>query len=209
MTPKSLFAVLAGSGVGIVAAVGFRGRTSEADPPSLAPAAARPLESPSETRALVTAPQARDERAAADVAVVTAPAQPAPSAAPQAPAAPSAPPAPEDDVPIATKEEFEAAAIACDEKDAGACRRAAAAAELGAVVQKDVGRAKTFRKVELTVIVRGCEKGAVASCLTLADRYLRGDGVARSERTATALIEHTKELCSRRHDDACRNVPSN
>jgi hypothetical protein len=98
----------------------------------------------------------------------------------------------ETDPPLASPEEFEAAAIACDEKDAGACRRAAAASELGTVVPKDLERAKTFRKVELTVLVRGCEKGAVAECLTLADRYLRGEGLAQRTRRSRSSI--TKAL---------------
>ena len=37
----------------------------------------------------------------------------------------------------------------------------------------------------------------------------RGDGVAASERTATALIEHAREVCARRPEDACRNLPKN
>jgi TPR repeat protein len=110
---------------------------------------------------------------------------------------------------ITSKDEFQAAAVACDEKDAGACRRAARAVELGEVVPKDLARAKTFRRVELTVLVRGCEKNSVEACVTLADRYLRGEGVAPSERTAAALIDHAREICERHPEDACRNVPKN
>jgi hypothetical protein len=189
MKSTSLFAVLIGSGVGVVAAIGGRGRP-EVEPPPLPPVAAKPVAP--RLGAPATSPSEKVEH---DIA-----------AAPEKPVRES--PA-ETDPPIASPEEFEAAAIACDEKDAGACRRAAAASELGAVVPKDLERAKTFRKVELTVLVRGCEKGSVAECLTLADRYLRGEGVARNERTALALIEHTRELCARRPSDACRDVPEN
>ena len=113
------------------------------------------------------------------------------------------------ELPIQSREELEAAAVACEAKDAGACRRAAEAAELGEVAAKDPERAKRLRKIELTLLVRGCEKSSPLACLTLADRYLRGDGVEQSERTATALIEHTKELCSRKPDEACRSIPRN
>jgi hypothetical protein len=74
-------------------------------------------------------------------------------------------------------------------------------------VAKDLERAKTLRRVELTILVRKCEKGGVEECLTLADRYLRGDGLEKNERTAEALIEHTKEICARRPVAACSAVP--
>jgi hypothetical protein len=77
------------------------------------------------------------------------------------------------------------------------------------VVPKDEARAKTFRKVELTALVRACEKGGVDACLVLADRYLRGDGLERNERTASALIEHTKTLCAKKLEPACQRVPTN
>ncbi|HEX6275545.1 MAG TPA: hypothetical protein VFZ53_21035 [Polyangiaceae bacterium] len=186
MTSKAVIAVLAGAGVGVVAAVGLRSRT----PPSPSPNPPAPA------------------RAASELAVATKTSAPAP-VGPEVPETSPLPAAPDDDVPIATKEEFQAAAVACEEKDAGACRRAATAADVGTVVPKDAKRAKTFRRIELTTIVRGCEKGAVAACVTLADRYLRGDGVAQNERTATALIDHAREICSRKPDDACRGVPAN
>ncbi len=187
MKPASLVAVLIGSGVGVAAAIGGRAGSKTEQPP-LPPASARPVSEP-----------AIAEHAHA--------AQPAASGAPAVANLEEFPV--ENDRPIGSKEEFEAAAIACDEKDAGACRRAASAVELGAVVPKDIERAKTFRKVELTVLVRNCEKGVVEACLTLADRYLRGDGLARNERTATALIEHARDLCSRSTEAACQSVPKN
>ena len=185
------------------AAIGWRSAPHDAKPPPLAPAAARPfdLDAEAPTQAASTQPNA----------AVSALGEPSPAsqAAALPPASVASPTPIEGEAPIASKEEFEAAAIACDEKDAGACRRAAAAAELGAVVRKDPERAKTFRRVELTVLVRGCEKRSVEACLTLADRYLRGDGVTQNERTATALVEHIKEICALRPEDACRNVPAN
>jgi TPR repeat protein len=174
--------VLTGAGVGIAAAIVERGAT-ESDPPPLPPAAAEPVAAPS-----------------------AAPA-PTPAVSAQASSAPASEPFPPAEPAIASPAEFEAAAIACDEKDAGACRRAAAAADLGTVVRKDPERARTFRKVELTIVVRACEKGNVDACLALADRYLRGDGLEQNDRTATALIAHAKEICSRRPEDACKNVP--
>jgi hypothetical protein len=182
MKPTSVVAMLVGSGMGVaIAVVGYGG--DESEPPPLPPAAARPV-----PKKAVAEPVRSPAAALAEF-----PAEPFPSA----------------DRPIGSREEFEAAAIACDEKDARACRRAATAADLGAVTPKDPERAKTFRKVELTIVVRACEKGAVEACLTLADRYLRGDGLEQNERTATALIEHTRELCARRPEDACQNVPKN
>jgi len=207
MTPKSLIAVLAGAGVGVFAAIGWRRAPDDQKPPPLAPAAARPFELPH------AEPPAQAARSEPNVpSPARAEASPAPlPVVPSASTPPSVTPlmALDGEVPIASEEEFEAAAIACDAKDAGACHRAAAAAELGVVVRKDPERAKTFRRVELTVLVRGCEKRSVVACLTLADRYLRGDGVAQSDRTATALVEHTKEICAKRPEDACRNVPTN
>ena len=206
MKTKSLIAVLAGAGVGVFAGIGFRGAPDDAKPPPLAPVAARPID----LHAAAPSRATRTEPSAAGSA--HAEASPASESAPSValPPAPVVYPIPlESEVPIASKAEFEAAAIACDAKDAAACRRAAAAAELGAVVQKDRELANRFRRVELTVLVRGCEKRSVEACLTLADRYLRGDGVGQSERTATALVEHCKEICARRPEDACRNVPAN
>jgi len=185
MKQATVLAVLTGAGVGIAAAIVERGAT-ESDPPPLPPAAALPVA----------------ERTVASAGAI------APVVSAQASSSPASDTFPPAERAIATPEEFEAAAIACDEKDAGACRRAAAAADLGAVVRKDPERAKTFRKVELTIVVRACEKGGVEACLALADRYLRGDGLEQNDRTATALIAHAKVLCSRRPEDACRNVPT-
>jgi hypothetical protein len=188
MKPTSLFAVLLGSGVGVAAAIGGYAGTRD-EPPPLSPAAARPLD----TRGKEPPPRRHEE-----------PTKSAPSAAVSSEGTP-----PDDDLPIRTKEEFQAAAIACDKKDAGACRRAAIASELGDVVPKDRARAKTFRKVELTALVRACEKSGVEACLVLADRYLRGDGLTQSDRTATALIEHAKTLCAKKLEPACGRVPTN
>jgi TPR repeat protein len=185
MKQATLLAVLTGAGVGIAAAIVERG-ASEGDPPPLPPAVAQPVEEPNVPPAEAKTP------------AVSASASSSPASEPFPPAEPA----------IASPEEFEAAAIACDEKDAGACRRAAAAADLGTVVRKDPERARTFRKVELTIVVRACEKGNVEACLALADRYLRGDGLEQNDRTATALIAHAKELCARRPEDACKNVPT-
>ena len=188
MRPTSLFAVLFGSGVGVAAAIG--GHTGTRDqPPELGPAAAQPVQARHEA----SPPSQRD----------------APRKTAASSASPAEGPPLEDDPPIRSKEEFQAAAIACDEKDAGACRRAALASELGDVVPKDLARAKTFRRVELTVLVRACEKGGVDACLVLADRYLRGEGLAQSDRTATALIDHARELCAKKLEPACGRVPSN
>jgi hypothetical protein len=63
--------------------------------------------------------------------------------------------------------------------------------------------------VELTALVRACEKGGVDACLVLADRYLRGDGLAQSDRTATALIEHARTLCEKKLEPACARLPTN
>jgi len=197
MASRSLVAVIFGLTVGIATAVAFRERATE-DAPPLPPAAARPIEgsAPASTPPPPELP-----------ALVIASAAPATSA--PATSAPSVPTPTDVEAAITSKDEFQAAAVACDEKDAGACRRAARAVELGEVVPKDLGRAKTFRRVELTVLVRGCEKNSVEACLILADRYLRGEGVAPSERTAAALIDHAREICERHPEDACRNVPKN
>jgi TPR repeat protein len=191
MKTTSLFAVLFGSGVGVAAALGGRAGVPD-EPPPLPAAAVRPLDVRNE-------PARKSERGERD----------GPERSVLPPVVPPAEAPPEADQPVRSKEEFQAAAVACDEKDAGACRRAARASELGEVVPKDEARAKTFRKVELTALVRACEKGGVDACLVLADRYLRGDGLERNERTASALIEHTKTLCAKKLEPACQRVPTN
>lgn len=148
---------MVGSGIGVGAAL-FGRETEKSEPaPLLAPAAARPFEAPAERTAPAVASRTMEEKSA--------------------PSASSAPPRTlvENDPPITSQTEYEAAALACEGKDASACRRAARACETGEVVAKDLDRAKTLRRVELTILVRKCEKGSVEECLTLADRYLRGD----------------------------------
>lgn len=89
------------------------------------------------------------------------------------------------------------AELSCYDKKPEACRLAAEAYRAGAVVAADPEKARTFLKVELTYLVRGCEKRLIAACLRLAERYARGEGLPENASTAEQLLVHVKELCAR------------
>lgn len=186
MNQGNVYAVLLGTGVGVAVALLQREGARESPPP-LPPAAAQPFPSERERRAEVAA---RPETSVS----------PDPSAVESATS--HGVPTPLEE-PIASQQELGAAVLACEKRDAGACRRAALAAENGTVAPKDLALAKRLRRIELTLIVRACEKSSVEACLALADRYARGDGLARNERTARALHEHVRTLCARRPEPAC------
>jgi len=184
-------AVVFGAAAGV--ALALVRKTDE--PPPLAPAAARPLATiPVAAAAPAPAPPA------AALPGATATASPGSSAS-SAPAASAGgvvlkPPAPLP--PITTPDELTAAEIKCYQKDPEACGRAADAYEAGRMVPRDAERARNYRKVELTQLVRGCERDSPNSCLVLAERYQSGDGVARSTRQAAALVDRARTLCRRK-----------
>lgn len=182
---------------GAAAGVGLALARKAEDPPPLPPAAARPLAAPA-------APAAPPAAVAAAVIPSASPSASPGSETPAAPgsAAPVAsgsvvlkppPPLP----PITTPDELTAAEIKCYQKDPEACRRAADAYEAGRMVPRDAERARNYRKVELTQLVRGCERDSPSFCLVLAERYQSGDGVARSTRQAAALVDRARTLCRR------------
>jgi hypothetical protein len=174
--------------LGAAAGVGLALVRRAGEPPPLAPAAARPL---------ATVPTAVAPPASA-LPVVTAPAASAsvPTAGPSASGATVQAPTPLP--PIATPDQLTAAEIKCYQKDPEACRRAADAYEAGRIVPRDAERARNYRKVELTQLVRGCERDSPAACIVLSERYQSGDGVVRSARQAAALVDRARTLC-RRH----------
>jgi TPR repeat protein len=78
--------------------------------------------------------------------------------------------------------------------------------EAGQLVPRDAARAETYRKVELTQLVRQCEKRKPAACTRLAARYAAGDGVGKDERKARQLNAHARELCARRPSEGCDSL---
>jgi TPR repeat protein len=182
---------------GAAAGVGLALVRKADDPPPLAPAAARPLATPTVSAAPPATPASGAP--AADLVAVADNVPPPPSAA----AAPSGsaglvlkPPAPLP--PITTPDELTAAEIKCYQKEPEACRRAADAYEAGRMVPRDAERARNYRKVELTQLVRNCERDSPNACLVLGERYQSGDGVARSTRQAAALVDRARTLCRRK-----------
>jgi hypothetical protein len=178
--------------LGAAAGVGLALARKSDDPPPLAPAAARPL-------ATMPAAVAPPASAAAVRPAGTGTENPASSSRGAPPASAGGlvlkPPTPLP--PITTPDELTAAEVKCYQKDPEACRRAADAYEAGRMVPRDAERARNYRKVELTQLVRGCERDSPNSCLVLAERYQSGDGVARSTRQAAALVDRARTLCRR------------
>jgi TPR repeat protein len=196
MRKATLIAVVVGGAAGAAAALA-RMPSPPAAPeipaPELRPAAALPTPTPARPAA-EPAPTA-----AAAALAVTAPSA---SAAPDKAEAP--PPA---TPPVSTRYELTGYEIACyEKKDPGACRAAASAYEEGKVVEADLARARQFRKIELTFLVKHCESQLPAACVDLAYRYQRGDGVVRSERNAQALLQRARELCAGRRAEICRTL---
>jgi len=99
--------------------------------------------------------------------------------------------------PLKTPDELTAAEIKCYQKDPESCRRSADAYDAGLIVPRDAERARHYRKVELTQLVRHCERDSPSACLVLSARYQSGDGVARSTRQAAALVDRARMLCRR------------
>jgi len=99
--------------------------------------------------------------------------------------------------PIATPDELTATEIKCYQKHPESCRRSADAYEAGRIVPRDAERARHYRKVELTQLVRNCEQSSPVACVILSARYQSGDGVARSARQAAALVDRARMLCRR------------
>lgn len=160
---------------------------AEANPPPVAaPTPAAPLVAP--TVASV----------ALSVASVS-PSAPAASASNAAPTIPSVPPPPE----VADLSELKIAEIRCYQKDPDACYRAAAAYAAGKLLPADQERAESYRKVEQTQLFRQCEKSAVRSCLVLAERYAKGDGLPVDPKKSQKLLRHVADVCARKAAPEC------
>ena len=183
------------------------GATRPSVRPPLPPVAAVPTErepgpadrvvAPGATPSGNVEPQASGEKGAPGNAP-----EPAITASASASEAPPSAPA------VASKEELARAVIGCREKRVPSdCRTAALGYEQGIVVPSNPAEAKILRTIELTLLVRQCDEAQLPSaCAALIPRYERGEGVTRSQKSADALRERVKELCSRRAgrgDAAC------
>lgn len=193
MSAKSLLSIATGAGLGVFGAV-----LLQMDPAEQA--AARE-----------SAPEAAAEKPAQAEPVKPAQTTAAPNAAPTEPAVLAASQAaasaarPADDAPK-TPAEVTRAEMACDARDGAGCIRAAMAYESGSVVPQNLALARTYRKRELTLVVRGCEARSPLACMTLSERYARGDGVEQSARTAEALVRHAREICELRRNAECEKL---
>lgn len=192
MISKSLLSIATGAGLGVLGAVFL-----QMDPPEPAaarePAAQASVLTPSATPALAAEPPAR-KPAAAEPPVLTASQKPEPDARSAVNDEPK------------TAAEVTRAEMACDARDKSGCIRAAVAYETGSVVPKNPELARTYRKRELTLVVRGCEARSPAACLALSGRYARGEGVEQSARKAEALIRHAREICQLRPTAECGSL---
>jgi TPR repeat protein len=194
MRRATWIAVLIGGAAGTAAALANKPADSLA-PPALEPAAAMPAAM--ETQLVPPPPPASPEPpASASAAALNRPTLAAADYAP-VPLTPT----------VGSRYELTGYEIACyEKKDPGACRAVATAYEEGKVVPGDLGRAKLFRKIELTFLVKHCESQVAAACSDLSYRYQRGVGVARSERNAQTLLARAKELCGGRKSDFCASL---
>jgi hypothetical protein len=183
-------AILLGAAVGATAALSLRHNAAPPRPalaaqaPSPRPRAAEPPVPPASAPAL--APPA----ASADpLVLVPAPATgPAPTGSSPFRLAPALPP-------VTTAAELERAEVRCYEAAPEECGRAADAYDVGQLVARDPERAARLRKIELTRLVRACERRSPHACLVLAGRYASGQGVPESEKHALGLVEHARDLC--------------
>jgi len=181
---------MVGGVAGAAAALGRMPPPTEAPAPELRPVAALPAVSVAPPAPLEPVPAAAATASTSAVAVASKNAAPMP----QTPA-------------VNSRYELTGYEIACHEKkDPGACRASAMAYEEGKVVSADLARAKLFRKIELTFLVKHCESQVPAACSDLAYRYQRGDGVAKNEASAQVLLQRAKELCFGRRSEICRTL---
>lgn len=196
MTPKSLLSIATGAGLGVLGAVFLQMDPAEqAAAREPAPNAAAPKANEAEVTAKpLEAPAPEPKPVPAEPAVLTASQRMKPALRPSAEGAPETP------------AEVTRAEMACDARDKAGCLRAAVAYETGAVVPQNLALARSYRKRELTLVVRGCDARSPAACATLSDRYARGEGVEQSQLKAEALMRHAHEICKLRRSRECDSL---
>jgi hypothetical protein len=203
MRQSTWIAVFVGGAAGAAAAVARQplpDPSAAPEPPELRPAAAVTVHEPKSapTSVAPAASEALPPKSSASATPQKATAE-APKESFQAPA----PLTPN----VGSRYELTGYEIACHEnKDPSACRAAATAYEEGKVISADLDRAKLFRKIELTFLVKHCESQLPSACSDLAYRYQRGDGVGRNERTAQILLDRARELCAGRRAEVCTQL---
>ncbi|MFZ5889768.1 MAG: hypothetical protein ACOY0T_01755 [Myxococcota bacterium] len=174
-----------------------------------APKKAAPVNS--EARAPVaTAPLPRTETHAAQAAPQAS--APAPVASPATsatavgnPAAPAASTSATANVFDLSEPETEQALldaqIACNRSIPDACERAARALESGRAGTKDPTRARSLKRIALTIYVKQCEASRPAACARLAEMYEVGETVQKSEKSVQGLRARVAELCKARPNE--------
>ncbi len=93
------------------------------------------------------------------------------------------------------------AQLACNRKSPEACERAARSLDSGSAGVKDPSRARSLRKIALTLYVKQCETSRALACARLAEMYETGFIVQPNPRNAAALRQRVDELCARRKDE--------
>lgn len=97
-----------------------------------------------------------------------------------------------------SQENLLAAQIQCNRASPEECERAALGLDSGALGTKDPPRARSLRRIALTLYVKQCETGRALACARLAEMYEVGDIVQVNPRNAQALRARVTELCAQR-----------
>jgi TPR repeat protein len=105
-----------------------------------------------------------------------------------------------------TQEGLLSAQIQCNRSSPEDCERAAVGLESGSLGVKDLPRARSLRRIALTLYVKQCETGRAIACSRLAEMYEVGDMVQMNPRNAQALRTRVSELCAQ-HQNAPGCLP--
>jgi hypothetical protein len=97
-----------------------------------------------------------------------------------------------------TAENLLSAQVQCNRSSPEDCERAAFGLESGKLGTKDAVRARSLRRIALTLYVKQCETGRALACARLAEMYEVGDIVQANPRNAQALRTRVRELCAQR-----------
>lgn len=97
-----------------------------------------------------------------------------------------------------TAENLLSAQVQCNRSSPEDCERAAFGLDSGKLGTKDVVRARSLRRIALTLYVKQCETGRALACARLAEMYDAGDIVQANPRNAQALRTRVSELCAQR-----------
>jgi hypothetical protein len=195
----SLIPIVLGAAAGAVVAI------LQAPRPNTAPPAG------TVAPATLTTPASAVARAETPIAQVAQPdpRQPSASSAPVSASVAPAKPSPVFDLsePKSAAELLETQ-IACNRSQPEACERAARALESGTSGTKDPARARSLKRIALTLYVKQCEGSRPAACARLAEMYETGETVQKNEKSVQGLRVRVTELCRTRPTElGCAAAP--